>query len=74
MFRSEPGIFKTSRAVLASILVLGLVVFTIFSVIVQPWHEAAVVPVKISGSIGLPWNIEADSPSWNVIVVGDFHF
>lgn len=69
MFRSEPAPFKALRALLASTVIIGLIIFAIFAIIVHPWREMAVMPVKTLRSQDLPWDIKGDSPSWNIIVV-----
>jgi len=69
MGQGSYGILMVARAVFATASILGVLIFAVFRVIIWPWSETGIVPVKTLVGTDLRWDFQSINPSWNVFVV-----
>jgi len=59
-----------SRGIFAMLFVLGVLVFALFNVVLDPVRETGLLPLKEIRSKGIPFDFELTHPMvWNLVVV-----
>ena len=68
--RGEPWWMIISRGILAILFVLGVVIFALFSIILDPVRETGLMPLKEIRSRSVPLDFFITQPAvWNIVVV-----
>jgi len=59
-----------SRGILAMLFVLGVVVFALFNIVLDPVRETGLMPLKEIRSASVPLDfVITQQPVWNIVVV-----
>ena len=58
-----------ARAILATASLLGVLSFAVLHVIISPWFETGIVPIKTLVGTDALWDFQSIDPSWDVFVV-----
>ena len=71
IIRLEPHVISALRALFATSFILGILIFSVLALVIEPWSETAVVPAKSLYSTDLPADVSRMEklPVWSIIAV-----
>jgi len=69
VLRGEPQWMIITRGILAMLFILGVIVFALFSIVLNPVSETGLMPLKEIRSQSAPEYILTQPAVWNIIVV-----
>ena len=69
VLRGEPQWMIITRGILAMLFILGVIVFALFSIVLNPVSETGLMPLKVIRSQSAPEYILTQPAVWNIVVV-----